>query len=64
MDNAWEWAEKHNKKRKNQVHGEEEICFVLDDEFLFRAESGESMSLQGSFELQEINEQRYLRSTF
>lgn len=37
IDNAWEWAEKHHKKRKNPVHQEEEICFVLDDEFLFRS---------------------------
>lgn len=54
LDSAWEWADKHNKKRKNSVHGEEEICFILDDEFLFRAESGESMTQSGEFSLEEI----------
>ena len=33
-DNAFEWAEKHHKKRRNAVHGEEEIALVLDDEFM------------------------------
>lgn len=53
LDNAWAWADKHHKKRKNGVHGEEEICCILDDEFLFRAEQGESMSQQGDFQLEE-----------
>ena len=48
MDTAWDWAERAHKKRRNPVHGEEEICFVLDDEFLFRKENGESMTQLGS----------------
>ena len=55
LDNAWDWAEKHHKKRKNPVHGEEEICFVLDDEFLFRAENGQSMTMHGEFSLEEMS---------
>lgn len=53
LDTAWEWADKHHKKRRNAVHGEEEICCILDDEFLFRAENGESMSMNGQFSLEE-----------
>ena len=53
MDTAWDWAERAHKKRRNPVHGEEEICFVLDDEFLFRKENGESMTQTGEFELEE-----------
>ena len=52
IDHAWEWAEKRGKKRKNAVHGEEEICFVLDDEFLLRDEHGQSLGMEGSFQLE------------
>ncbi|CAK9110753.1 Uncharacterized protein SCF082_LOCUS51432 [Durusdinium trenchii] len=53
IQTAWEWAEKRGKKRKNPVHGEEEICFVLDDEFLLREERGQSLSASGSFEMED-----------
>lgn len=53
LDAAWDWAERHHKKRKNPVHGEEEIGIVLDDEFLFRTEKGEGMSQQGDFDLED-----------
>ena len=52
IDHAWEWAEKRGKKRKNAVHGEEEICFVLDDGFLLRDEHGQSLGMEGSFQLE------------
>ena len=53
LDNAWEWADKHHRKRKNAVHGEEEIGIILDDEFLFRAESGERMGQSMEFGLED-----------
>lgn len=52
-DNAWEWARKRNKLRVNEVHGEEEICFVLDDEFLLREERGQRRDVEGTFELED-----------
>lgn len=53
IDNAWEWADKHHKKRRNAVHGEEEVAIILDDEFLFRTENGEKLSQEGQFQLED-----------
>ena len=52
-DNAFEWAEKHHKKRRNAVHGEDEIALVLDDEFMFSTEYGENMEMHADFTLEE-----------
>ena len=40
INNAWDWAERHNKLRKNEVHGEWEAKIVLDDQFKFKEAEG------------------------
>ncbi|CAK8990416.1 unnamed protein product, partial [Durusdinium trenchii] len=33
IQKAWQWAGAHGRKRKNEIHGEEEIQIVVDDTF-------------------------------
>ena len=40
ITNAWAWAERHNKLRKNEVHGEWEAKIILDDQFKFNEAEG------------------------
>ena len=40
ITNAWAWAERDNKLRKNEVHGEWEAKIILDDQFKFNEAEG------------------------
>ena len=54
ISNAWAWADqKPGRKRKNPVHGEEEIRFVLHDTFEFLDEEAEQTMLEGGVEVED-----------
>ena len=52
--NAWAWADqKPGRKRKNPIHGEEEIRFVLHDIFEFLDEEAELASMEGKIDMED-----------
>ena len=54
IQNAWEWADqKAGRKRRNEIHGEEEIRFVLHETFEFLDEEGEQALQEGSFDIED-----------
>ena len=54
ITNAWAWADlKPGRKRVNEVHGEEEIRFILNDTFEFLEESGDEITQTGSWEMED-----------
>ena len=55
ITNAWAWADQApGRKRRNEVHGEEEIRFVLHDTFEFLDEQGDEMSQNGAFDMEAL----------
>ena len=53
VDRAWDWARPRNLWRKNSIHGEEEICVVLDDGFAYTDEQGYQSSQRATMEVQD-----------
>ena len=54
IQNAWNWADQQaGRKRRNPVHGEEEIRFVLNDTFEWMEEEGEEMCQEGGIEMED-----------
>ena len=52
--NAWAWADQQaGRKRRNEIHGEEEIRMVLRDTFEFLDEEGESIGQEGSILMED-----------
>ena len=53
--NAWGWADmKPGRKRRNPIHGEEEIKLILNDTFEFLDEEADSMMQQGHFDVEDF----------
>ena len=54
ISNAWAWSDQQaGRKRKNEVHGEEEIRIVLNDTFEFIDEEAEQLMQQGAFDMED-----------
>ena len=53
MDNAFNWAAKHNKLRVSEIHGEEEGCLCLSDTFQLLDETGQEIAMNGELEVDE-----------
>ena len=54
ITNAWAWADlKPGRKRVNEVHGEEEIRFILNDTFEFLEESGDETMQSGAWDMED-----------
>lgn len=54
VDRSWQWAKQRNLWRQNVIHGEEEICIVLDDDtFAYNDEQGFQSSQQGCMEMED-----------
>ena len=54
IENAWRWAAARQLLRKSPIHGEEEATLVLSESFELLDEQGESMSMNGSIEMEEL----------
>ena len=52
VQKAFEWAEKNGRKRKNPVHGEEEIRIVLSETFALNNTEIEEREQSGTVEVQ------------
>ena len=52
MQKAFEWAEKNGRKRKNPVHGEEEIRIALSETFALNNTEIEEREQSGTLEVQ------------
>ncbi|CAE7278322.1 unnamed protein product, partial [Symbiodinium pilosum] len=53
IENAWRWAAARQLLRKSPIHGEEEATLVLSESFELLDEQGESMSMNGSIEMED-----------
>ena len=52
-DNGFQWAAAHGKLRINNVHKEEEACLILSESFELLDETGQEITLEGGFEVEE-----------
>ena len=50
--NAFAWAERHGRKRKNKIHGEWEIQIVLEETFKKEKKYTEETQQSGTMEVQ------------
>ena len=50
--NACAWAERHGRKRKNEIHGEWEIQIVLEETFKKEKTYTEETQQSGTMEVQ------------
>lgn len=50
--NAFAWAERHGRKRKNEIHGEWEIQIVLEETFKKEKTYTEETQQSGTMEVQ------------
>ena len=48
IQKAWAWAEARGRKRTNDVHGEDEIQIVLDEQFALKNSELEQTERSGS----------------
>lgn len=59
VDRSWQWAKQRNLWRQNAIHGEEEICIVLDDTFAYNDEQGFQSSQQGRMEMEDNYKEQF-----
>lgn len=52
VQNAFAWAERHGRKRKNEIHGEYEIQIVLEETFKKEKKYSEQTEQSGTIEVE------------
>ncbi|CAE7762277.1 unnamed protein product [Symbiodinium pilosum] len=50
---AWQWAQKTNNLRKNEIHQEEEARLLLTDNFELIDEEGQEVTMSGTIEMED-----------
>ena len=53
IDNAWSWAERNGRIRKNEVHGEEEAKLILDETFNYKDKTGQETNQEVNMAVEE-----------
>ena len=53
IDNAWSWAERNGRIRKNEVHGEEKAKLILDETFNYKDKTGQETNQEVNMAVEE-----------
>ena len=53
IDNAFGWAERNGRLRKNEVHGEEEAKLILDETFNYKDKTGQETNQEANMAVED-----------